>query len=416
MTRLMPRSLQGRLFAMTLIVMAIALLGRFAANQVNRRLGAELSLLASAVDRDGRVDDARLRRNPTHFDGWPDWQWRIRTPDRTISSAKFDEIGSPTPPPAGGPSREQTLTIQTTRGPVELIAAQPLGAHPPSAIVMAPSFDMLAFLVIVGGMASLLQIRLGLRPLRRLRDELAAIRDGRAERLSEDQVSELLPLAREFNALAAANEAALATARLSAANLAHALKTPVATLALDLRDNPTAAAQVQRIETTIRHHLTRARMQTGQRRPSTLLAPAVSGLVEAVLRLHGNRTLAIETDLPKDLRLAMDPQDLDELLGNLLDNAARHAASRVVVRARQETTDTRWANLTIRDDGAGMSADERERVGQPGLRLDESAPGYGFGFAIVRELTTLYGGSIELNDADGGGLLVQVRLPVAHAV
>jgi len=404
------------MFAMTAIVTAIALLGRFAVDQVDRRLDGELSLLASAVDRDGHVDEGRLRQNPARFEGWPDWQWRIRTPSRTFSSPGFSGIGSaPLPLPTGMPSRAQMLTLQTRRGPVELTAAQPLGTRQQwIERNFAPPLDALAILAPLLGAGSLLQIRLGLRPLRRLRDELSAIRDGRVERLSDDQVSELLPLAREFNASAAANEAALATARLSAANLAHALKTPLATLALDLRDNPAAAAQVERIETMIRHHLTRARIQTGNRRPSTPLVSAVSGVVEAVLRLHGNRTVAIETDLPTDLQLAVDPQDLDELLGNLLDNAARHATSHVIVRARQETADTRWVNLTIKDDGAGMFADERERVGQPGLRLDESGPGYGFGIAIVRELAALYGGSITLNEADGGGLLVHVRLPVAR--
>jgi len=416
MRRLIPRSLQGRLLAITAIAIAIALLGRFAANGFDRRLSTELSLLASAVDADGRVDEKRLRRNPTHFEGWPDWQWQIRTPNRTVSSARFRDVGWPPPPPNAGPYGARTRTIQTKRGPVELVAAQPFGAHREPMVFAAPSFDMFMFLVIVIGIASFIQIRLGLRPLRRLRGELAAIRDGRAERLSEDQVSELLPLAKEFNALAATNEAALAAARLSAANLAHALKTPVATLALDLRDNPPAAAQVERIQATIRHHLTRARMQTGQRRPFTLLLPAISGVVDAVIRLHGERKLTIETELPMDLRLAVDSQDLDELLGNLIDNAARYAASRVVVRAQQETGDPRWVQLTITDDGPGISAEERQRIGQPGLRLDESGPGHGFGLAIVRELTALYGGSISLNGADGGGLTVQVSLPAAHGV
>lgn len=408
----MPSSLQGRMFAMSAVVTAAALLGCFAVNQVGRRLDTELALLASAVDRDGGVDGAHLRRFPGRFEGWPDWQWRIRTPSRTFTSPGFREIGSF--PPTGA-SRLKALTLPTRRGPVEITAVQPLGMrHESIERTFAPPLYVLAILAPLLGASSIVQIRLGLRPVRRLRDELAAIRDGRAERLSEDQPTELLPLARELNALAAANETALAAARLSAANLAHALKTPVATLALDLRDNPAAAAQIERIQATIRHHLTRARMQTGHRRPSTLLLSAVSGVVDAVLRLHGDRTLAIETDLPKDLWLAVDPQDLDELLGNLIDNAARHAASRVVVRARQETTDPRWLLLAIMDDGAGMSAEDRERVGERGLRLDESGAGHGFGFAIVRELTALYGGSTRLSEAESGGLLVQARLPVAN--
>jgi len=405
------------MLAMSALVTAIALLGRFAVNQVDRRLNAELSLLAGAVDRDGHVDEARLRRNPTRFEGWPDWQWRVRTPSRTISSAGFRDIESSSSNMAGGSLREQRLMLQTRRGPIELTAVQPLGMRQQHLqFAFAPSLDALAILAPLLGAVSIVQIRLGLRPLRRLQNELAEIRDGRAERLSENQVSELLPLVGEFNALAAANDAALAAARLSAANLAHALKTPVTSLALDLRDDPAATAQLERIQATIRHHLTRARMQTGQRRPSTPLLPAISGVVDAVVRLHGERRLTIETELPIDLRLAVDAHDLDELLGNLIDNAARYAASRVIVRAQPDTANARWVHLTIMDDGPGMSAEERQRIGRPGLRLDESGPGYGFGLAIVRELTALYGGSISLSGADGGGLTVQVSLPAAHGV
>lgn len=419
MTQLTPRSLQGRMLAMSALVTAIALLGRFAVNPVDRRLKAEAALLASSVDRDGGVNEALLRQIPHRFDGWPDWDWRIRTPSRTFASAGSREMNDMRAPTSsaieGGESRARTLTLHTVRGPVELVAAQPLGSyHEWLEHAFGPPLDALAILAPLLGLASIIQIRLGLRPLRRLQHELTAIRDGQAERLSEHQVSELLPLAKEFNALVAANEATLSAARLSAANLAHALKTPIATLALDVRDNPAAAAQVDRIQATVRHHLSRARMQTGQRRPSTLLASAVSGIVEVVLRLHRERRFAIETDLPRDIFLAIDQQDLDELLGNLIENAARHAASRVTVRARQDATDPRWLLLTITDDGAGMSADERQRVGQPGLRLDECGVGYGFGLAIVRELTGLYGGSTTLAEADGGGLLVQVRLPVSR--
>ena len=124
----MPQSLQGRMLAMSALVTAAALLGRFAVNQVDRRLNSELSLLAGAVDRDGHVDEARLRRNPTHFQGWPDWQWRVRTPSRTISSAGFREIGLPLPAHmVGGAEQGKTSTLQTRRGPIELTAVQPLG-------------------------------------------------------------------------------------------------------------------------------------------------------------------------------------------------------------------------------------------------------------------------------------------------
>nr|WP_277980445.1 sensor histidine kinase [Sphingomonas phyllosphaerae] len=400
------------------------LLGRFVVEGLDRRLDAELALLASAVDGDGRIDRARLERVRGALDAGPEWRWRIAGPDGTLGSADFPALE---PPPPVGPIAPQRprpregasgnegavhareLVIASSRGDVTLSAAAPRSVvRRPIEEALWPLLGALAAVAAVLTTALLVQLRVGLAPLRRLRDQVAAIRGGARERVEEEQPAELRPLAAELNALAADNAAALAAARGAAANLAHALKTPVAALALDLRDRPAQAAQVERIDRTIRHHLARARAAAIDRRAATPLRPATAGLVAAVGALH--RAARITFDVPADLAVAIDPQDLDELLGNLLDNAARHAAADVALRAAR---DGRWVTVEVSDDGSGIPAAERDRVARPGTRLDERGDGHGFGLAIASELVALYGGALALQEASGGGLAVRLRLPSA---
>jgi signal transduction histidine kinase len=267
----------------------------------------------------------------------------------------------------------------------------------------------------------LIQLRIGLHPLRRLRAAVGAVRAGTATRIPGDQPSELQPLARELNALLDENAAALANARGHVANLAHGLKTPLATLALGLRDparDPDGALgrEVERIDRAIRHHLGRARAGTpgAAARHRALLAPALDGLVAALGRIHADRGIAVERSLAPGLALAIDPQDLDELLGNLLDNGWRWAARRIAIDARADP-DGR-ARITIADDGPGIPEDARTEALLPGRRLDERGEGHGFGLSIVRELAELYGGGLALDSSALGGLAAIVTLPISGPV
>ncbi|MBW6526169.1 ATP-binding protein [Sphingomonas sp. RHCKR7] len=408
------------------------LLGRLVVEGLDRRLDAELALLASAVDADGHVDRARLERVRGALDAGPEWRWRVDGPDGTLGSADFPRLDHPLDPPlgpappagplasrgprpregaaeSGGEVHARELVIATPRGDVTLTAAAPRSVvRRPIEGALWPLLGALAAVAAVLTAALLVQLRVGLAPLRRLRDQVAAIRGGARDRVEEDQPAELRPLAAELNALAADNAAALAAARGAAANLAHALKTPVAALALDLRDRPEQAAQIERIDRTIRHHLARARAAAIDRRAATSLRPAAEGLVAAVGALHRDARIAL--DVPADLVVAVDAQDLDELLGNLLDNAARHAAARVTLGA---VRDGRWVAVEVVDDGPGIPATERERVARPGTRLDERGDGHGFGLAIASELVALYGGALSLDQASGGGLAVRLTLPAA---
>ncbi|WP_426256564.1 sensor histidine kinase [Sphingomonas sp. DC2300-3] len=450
---MMPRSLQGRMLLLSAVAILAALgiagwaiagvLERVVTEGIDRRLDAEIALMASVVDGDGRVDRAALAQRQGALDAGRDWLWRIEAPGGAIGSTdrfvpRPDAAppgprlpGPPGPPPPGaaplpdaGPQgvdgtdasgarlHARRLVLTTRSGPVTLFAAAPRGviARPLREALM----PLLAALAILAGLlatATLVQLRLGLKPLARLRAQLAAIRAGEAERVDEDQPVELQGLAAELNALAADRAQALATARQSAANLAHALKTPVATLALRLRGDAEGAAQVERIDATIRHHLARARAGVVDTRASTAVRPAVDDLVQAIGRLHGDRGLAITADVRGDPVAAIEPQDFDELLGNLLDNAAQHARSMVQAFASLDPTDARRLVLTVADDGPGIPEEERSRVTQAGVRLDERGEGHGFGLAIVRELASLHGGALTLVAREGGGLVARVTLP-----
>lgn len=441
--RWLPRSLHARMLALslaaTLVALAIAgwaiagVLERFVVQGLDQRLDAEVTLLAASVDRDGRVDRAALRRNLGAFDGEPGSRWKIVGPDGAIGSADFPALDDRLPPLPPGPTfdphrlrpREgglqdgarvhaRELVIDTRRGPVTLTAATPrVVVERPIKAALVPLLLTLAALAALLAAATLVQLRIGLRPLRRLRDQVAAIRGGTRARVDEDQPLELRALASELNALTEANAATLATARATAANLAHALKTPVAALALDLRGDPVRAAQVARIDATIRHHLARARTMAVDRRASTPLAPAIDGLVAALRSTAAERGIVIDVALFPDLAVAVEATDLDELVGNLLDNAVRHAERRVRVTAAPVSDNARRVMIEVIDDGSGIAAADLARATVAGVRLDERGSGHGFGLSIVTELAALYGGGLVLTEAPDGGLRARLALPAA---
>lgn len=457
MRNVLRGSIQGRMLLLSAVAILAALgiagwaiggvLERVVTDGIDRRLDAEIALLASTVQRDGQIDRAMLAARAGALEAGRGWRWRIATPTGTIGSAEVPRLHARPHPgveprpdprrglghpgddvdPAAGPEaldgedatgrgvHARRLVVATPAGPVTLLAAAPRAVIArPLRDALVPLLAALAILAILLAAATWVQLRLGLRPLGQLRAQIAAIRTGAAERVDEDQPAELRPLAAELNALAADRAVALATARQSAANLAHALKTPVATLALGLRDDPAKAAQVARIDATIRHHLARARAGTVDARASTPVAPALAGLVTAITRLHADRGLAIDQTVAEPAVAAIDAQDLDELLGNLLDNAARHARTTIRIGVHPLPDDARWIVVTVADDGPGIPAAERARATEAGVRLDERGEGHGFGLAIVREMAELHGGRLTLGESAGGGLEAQVTLPARH--
>ena len=278
------------------------------------------------------------------------------------------------------------------------------------------SFALLGLGLVV---AILLQVRIGLLPLRRLKESLHRIRDGKAQRLEGRFPAEIEPLATELNSLIEHSSEIVGRARTHVSNLAHFLKTPLSVLASEAQtDRGPLAEQVRKQVEVMRrqvdHYLTRARAAgsvnvLGNR---TQVAPVLEDLARVLTRIHAARDIVIDAECPADLYFRGERQDLEEMAGNLMDNACKWA--RHLVRVRAVSEGARLV-VTVDDDGPGLSAEDRKRVGERGERLDESVPGSGLGLAIVRDISKLYGGFFVLEASELGGLEARLTLPAMPA-
>jgi signal transduction histidine kinase len=447
--RLLPRSLTGRLLATAAIAIVVALmlaslaighvLERFVMHGFDERLDAQISVLARTVKPDGTIDPARAPDIPPFDQPGSGWAWEVIAASRTLRSSSLGPADLPLPadwdepphwghhrPPWFDPNAPRPLDGQDANGRplhyrIARIGSATIIAAGPRSIVERPlraaRMPLLVSLLLLGGflaIALIVQLRVGLRPLARLTRSLADVRGGHSRHIDVEEPTELLPLVEELNALIATNEQALARARGHVANLAHGLKTPLATLRLDLdtaRIDPDGhlAAQVIRMEDQIRHHLSRARAAEpgGAASIPVNLQSCITDLVEALARIHGDRAIGVTISIPERTTLRCDPQDLDELLGNLLDNAWRWARTIVRITAVQAE---RHIKIVIEDDGPGMTEVDIAEVLVKGRRLDERVAGHGFGLAISRELAELHGGAFDLGRSDLGGLAVTVQM------
>lgn len=264
--------------------------------------------------------------------------------------------------------------------------------------------------------ASILQVWTAWKPMAGLREGLRRVRDGTNPAIDGRFPSEIQPLVDEFNGVLARNAEIVVRARTQAGNLAHALKTPLAVLANAAATEEGALAhrvseQVAVAQTQIDHHLARARAAAAVQIPGqrTLVRPVLEGLLRVMQRVHAGRDLEIEIETcPGDLAFLGEEQDLQEMLGNLVDNGCKWATHRIAVRA--SVTDGEL-HLTVDDDGPGIEASVRESVLGRGVRIDEQRPGAGLGLAIVHDLAQLYGGAVELDAGPAGGLRASLRLP-----
>lgn len=264
--------------------------------------------------------------------------------------------------------------------------------------------------------AIFVQVRIGLQPLGRVSRALARIREGHARRLEGRFPAEIAPLASELNSLIEHSAEVVGRARTHVSNLAHYLKTPLSVLASEAAAHPGALAeavlrQVAVMRRQVDHYLARARAAgaldvLGNR---TNVKPVIDDLARVLTRIHADRGVAINVDCPPSLAFRGERQDLEEMAGNLIDNACKWASARVAVAARKNGGT--WLELTVGDDGEGIDPEERARVGERGERLDESVPGSGLGLAIVRDIAKLYGGSLALGDSPLGGLEARLTLP-----
>lgn len=452
-------------------------LHRFVRGQLDGRLDARITALASEVRTgpDGRLSVRTDRDGPPFDRRLSGWYWEVRRGTTVIQSSSLNELGidlvnvgtdewqpparlsrgrswegrngeavvgsrwhvdrlvaterlQPPPPETSapkdvmGPVRQRlilrVLTVQGESNEVPTVFV----ASAPERALYGPILEALRTLgiclvpigvLMFGGV--LLQVRLGLRPLRRVSEQLAEVRAGGCERLPLDQPTEVLPLVREINGLLDQNAANLAHARGHVANLAHGLKTPLATLAMAFGETGASrdarlAVLVEDMDTRIRHHLRRARAAAtgGTARERVDLAGVVADLVMVMGRINAATGITFDIDVPAGLAVGCDRQDVEEMLGNLLENACRFCAGRVRVEAFRGDSSI---VVLVEDDGPGLAREDREAVLQRGRRLDESGPGHRFGLPIAQELAELYGGKITLEASRLGGLEVRLTLP-----
>ncbi len=260
----------------------------------------------------------------------------------------------------------------------------------------------------------------GLGPLRRVRQAIARLREEGGSQLTEPLPLEVQPLVLELNELLAHTERQAEEARTHAGNLAHALKTPLTVVtnaataqADDLAETVRREALVMRRQ--VDHHLARARAvgrrAIGQSR--TTVRESVEAVLRAVVRLYPE--VRLDLDGNREAQVAIERQDLDEILGNLIENAAKYGGGSVFITVETRTSDAQYCDIWIEDDGMGIPEAARDRLFTRGARLDTDKPGTGLGLAIVRDVAELYGGSIALGESeDLGGLLVTLRLPRAR--
>jgi len=276
-------------------------------------------------------------------------------------------------------------------------------------------------LILVLVLTTMFQVRFGLAPLKRISESLAAIRAGTAERLEGRFPVEIAPLARETNALIDANREIVERARTHVGNLAHALKTPLSVIvneATARADDPLAAKIVEQADIMrdqIARHLERARIAARASVVGTVteVLPVVSALARTMEKIHRDRGVAIDLDAPTPVRFQGEQQDLEEMVGNLVDNACKWAQARVSIEVAAETAPKPVVRIIVDDDGPGLNPTEREEVTRRGRRLDETKPGSGLGLSIVIDLARLYGGSLTLATAPIGGLRAHLVLPAA---
>ena len=461
-------SLRLRLLGLTALGLSLALLlawamlGELFRAEVMRQfrvsLEQQLDQLTARVGFDARgqplVDEASLS-DPRWQRPYSGLYWQINDADQaallrsrslwdaSLANAADDPgDGAVHAHAAAGPQGAPLLVLERVVRPVEfaglrwhLLVAADTRAVQDSVMrfrgVLALSLAVLLTLLLLAAWA---QVALGLAPLRALQRALVALREGRTRKLEGPAPAEVKPLVDGFNAVLEHNDQVMQRARQQAGNLAHAVKTPLAVLGQAaealVASSPHAASaasdgglarlvleQVVLARRQVDWHLARARAAGGQGLPGqrVMLEPVLHALLRVMEKVHAARALELRcAPIGADLVFAGEEQDLQEILGNLLDNACKWARTVVSMEARLESAALPARLLiTVQDDGPGIAPEQRDAVLARGARIDESVPGSGLGLAIVADLVIAYGGTIALDPSPLGGLQVVIRLPAA---
>ena len=285
------------------------------------------------------------------------------------------------------------------------------------------TFSILAAVLLL---TTVFQVRFGLAPLKRITDGLAAIRSGNAERLAGTFPEEIAPLARETNALIEANKEIVERARTHVGNLAHALKTPLSVMVNEAAargGEPFAQKVLEQADIMrdqVARHLERARLAARLTVVGSIteVAPVVTALARTMEKIHRDKNLIIEVHADDKAQFQGERPDLEEMMGNLVDNACKWANSRVDIevfaKPPEKMGDRPYFHVVIDDDGPGLPPEMQQQIPERGRKLDESKPGSGLGLSIVTELAALYGGKLLLGAAPIGGLRAELVLPAAE--
>ncbi|MFN3657877.1 MAG: sensor histidine kinase [Pseudolabrys sp.] len=439
--RLLAGGIVAILIALTLAGAGLVMLfERHVTRSVADNLEVHLKQLLAGIDVDeqGRLIVTRPPADPRFADALSGLYWQISDDrgellrsrslwDTTLSLPKDvlapgevhrHEMSGPADTRVLVTERMVILTISGRRVPVRVAVAADLAQVAQATVLFGQ--DMMVALGLLGlvlTVAALVQIGLGLRPLDGLRRGIADIRADRISRLPSAVPVEVSPLVEEVNALLDEQDREIERSRGRAADLAHGLKTPLAALSADAgrlraQGEHAIARDIESVGEAMRRHvdreLARARVRGAGRRQAGLateLLPLVRSLIATLARTPAGQRVRFEPFVAETHTVPLDRADLAEVLGNLLDNAARHAASRV----RISVADVGGAySIVIEDDGAGIAAADQARVVEHGIRLDERAEGAGLGLAIVQDVLDAYGWRLTLAESDLGGLKATV--------
>ncbi|MEL6966019.1 MAG: ATP-binding protein [Pseudomonadota bacterium] len=459
--RLFPKSLTFRLIvingvwtALALLITGLVLTSLFRVNADNnfeRVLLAHAFNVMGAIDRD---ENGKLTGSPnlgdtrfqTQLSGW---YWSVALASDPTKPILFSQsiTGEPidVPTTADRPFNEQfqrayqtshesgetvqRLEAQLFVGESDQLVQVLVAGNRSDLMATVSRFNQslsIAFLVFGIGsvLANFVVVRIGLRPLQRARRDLSGVRNGEADQLEGNYPVEIAPLVEEINGLIEANVSVMTRARTQVGNLAHALKTPLAVILNETRSdkegggisNPrTVEEQASMMRLQIQTYLDRARIgaQRGALTARTPVQPVLERLLRVMRRLSPDLTFTLSGDAT-DAVFQGEEQDLEEVLGNLLENASRFAKQRVDLSVDFAGTSRRNRPLlrfSISDDGPGLDPDQRNKALQRGKRLDESKPGSGLGLSIVKDICEEYGGEVQLSESQWGGLQGAVFLP-----
>ena len=320
---------------------------------------------------------------------------------------------------------EQSFTLPGSERRYSVLVAGDFGEL--SGEVTAFTRALIASLVLLGAglvLATFVQVRFGLKPLRQMQANLAEIREGKAEQLKGDYPTEIQPVAEELNLLIQSNVEVVERARTQVGNLAHALKTPLSVLTNEAaaQDGPLAAKvreQAELMRSQVSLYLDRARRAARAQGigAATEVKPVLEALARTLERINRDKDLAITIDCAPGLKFRGERQDLEEMVGNLLDNAckwANHAVRLTAAPSPEPAVAGRnFLIIAVEDDGPGLPPEKRAEALKRGQRLDETKPGSGLGLSIVAETAAMYTGAIQLSDAALGGLRAVLKLPAA---